>query len=197
MVTFLARYASPWTEPVLYGLAAFAAVSVGILCLRQMGRLSKARTTFQNVEAQVRTWLNNFRVAVQNDPSPEAYFRVIATMASGAKIIVGRPKGEFSDYIIFRSEITPTPQEQATIANLPDEEVERLLSEIRLELARATVGYSGLARPITTVVLFKRVPIGEALTEDLFISKLDEMEAVLNVIAIISWRGFSGARRIS
>jgi hypothetical protein len=108
VITVLARNASLWTTPVLYGLSASALLSISILAFRAMVRIPRARTlpTIENIESLVRLWLDNFRLGVRNDPNPETFFRLIVTMDSGTKLVVGRPIGELSGYLIVRGEIT-------------------------------------------------------------------------------------------
>jgi hypothetical protein len=61
-------------------------------------------------------------------------------------------------------------------------------------MARAKVSYSGLVLPITMVALFKRMPIGESLTEDFFMAKLEEVEAAFNAMAVVTYMGFERNR---
>jgi hypothetical protein len=192
LIGLLAKGASAWTSPVLYGLGGSALLSISLLVFSIMARLPRARRlpSTDNVESLVRLWLNNFRLAVKNDPNQEVFFRFVVTMDSGTKLLVGRPKGELSGYLIVRAEITPGPEEQRRIADLPPSESNRVLSEVRLELARAKVGYSGLALPITTIAIFKRMPIGESLSEDVFMARLEEVEAAFNAIAVVSYMAF-------
>lgn len=190
--TLLARYLSNWATPALYGLAGSALLSVTIVALKAIARLPRRRpvTDLENIESEVHRWLDNFRVTVKNDPITEAYFRFIVTLDSGTKVVVGRPRGELSGYILVRGEVILGPEDQKMIAALSQDEVADLLLELRLELARAKVGYSGLALPIDTIAIFKRIPISEALTEDAFFNKLEEVEAALNTVGIISVKGF-------
>jgi hypothetical protein len=192
IVAFLARNASLWATPALYGLGGSALLAVSIYAGKAIARLPAKRHLIDpnNVEKEVRSWLDNFRVGVRNAPIPEAYFRFIATMDSGTKIIVGRLRTELSGYILLRAEVIPSPEERRMIAQLSGEEVMNILSEIKLELARARVGYSGLVIPVGTIALFKRIPLTAALTEDLLINRLEEMEATINMIALISYNGF-------
>lgn len=191
MVALLARNASAWAAPAIYGLSASALLAVSILAIKTIGRLPAKRPVIDldNVEGEVRRWLDNFRTGVQNSPIAEAHFRFIVTMDGGAKLLVGRPR-DFSGYLLVRGEVIPSLDDQKVIAGLPTEAVEDIVSEIKLEMARAKVGYSGLALPITTIAILKRIPISEALTEDAFINKLEEVEAALNALGIISATGF-------
>ena len=68
---------------------------------------------------------------------------------------------------------------------LGEEKVNRILLEIKLELARAKVGYGNLVFPVTNFYIFKRVPINEHLSEDALIAKMEEVEAALLAVAAV------------
>jgi hypothetical protein len=186
-VTYLARIRSEWTAPILLGLSAGALVSVIFAAINATRRLPPQRVVpdLENVEVLVRLWLNNFRIGVKNDPIPETYFRVSATMDGGARMIVGRPRGEFNGYILIRSDITATPDEVRVMEALGEEKVNQILLEIKLELARAKVGYGNLVFPVTNFYILKRMPINEHLSEDVLIAKMEEVEAALLAVAAV------------
>ena len=117
-IAYLARIGSQWTTPLLLGgLAAALSSLTAFLLRRQIGLPIKRETvSIENVEDLTRVWLNNFRVGIKNDPLPEASFRFLVTMDGGMQLIIGRPRNEFSDYLIVRHDIAPTPDEQDVIA---------------------------------------------------------------------------------
>jgi hypothetical protein len=82
VVTLLARHASVWAVPALYGLAASTLVLISIVALKVVRSLPAKRPVIDldNVEKEIRIWLDKFRTAVRNDPIPEAYFRFMVTM---------------------------------------------------------------------------------------------------------------------
>ena len=165
ITAILIRRGSAWGTPLLGGLAAFAFIGLGLMALKQLGRLSEQRTNLRNVESHVRLWLDKFRVAVKNDPNEETYFRFIVTTPNNTKIIVGRPRNEFSSYLVLRAELTASEDEKKRINALPNDKAEELILAIRLEMARLGVGYSGLGLPYSTLALTKAIPIGDNLTE--------------------------------
>ena len=185
VVTYLARIQSVWTYPVLTGLAAGAAFSVAILAILAIQRLPPKRVipTFDNIENCVRTWLDHFHVGVKNDPDSGCYFRLFITADSSTKMFVGRPKGEYSDYVFCTADVVTTDEQRATLAEISEHDREHILLKIRLELARRNVGYSSTE---DKVHIFKRIPVSESLTGDRFFAALDEVEAAVHaVIAVL------------
>jgi hypothetical protein len=198
VMTILARYASPWVGPALYGLGASVLLLIATLATKAINRLPRKRSIVgtDNVESHVRAWLDNFRTTVKNDPIDEALFRFTVTMDGGAKLLVGRLRGDLNGYIVVRGEVTPSEEERRYLEVLPAEVLMRMRDEIRLELARAKVGYSGIKIPLENFAIFKRIPINDALTEDSFIAKLEEVEAALNAVGAICAIGLrEGATR--
>lgn len=189
VVTYLAKIGSTWTEPILLGLGAAALVSIVAVSVNAIRRLPARRiiVDLENVESSVRLWLSNFRVSVKNDPVAEAHFRLAATMDSGTVMTVVRPRGEFSHYIIIRSDITPTPDELKAIDGFPEDEAERMFVEIKLQLSHFRVGFSALGK--NPFHVFKRLPIDDALTEHTLMAALDEVEAAMHSVSAMFYLG--------
>ena len=186
-VTYLAHINSVWEWPVLQGLAAAALVSIVAVAIKAMMRLPPKRVIVDtnNVEPNVREWLNTFRVGVRNEPTPEAFFRVAATMDSRAVMSICRPRGEFSDYLIVRSDITPTEDEMRLLNAMTPREVARIVLTLRLELARFKVGHSALVVPLEPFNVFKRIPINDSLTDHTLMMAIEEVECALHSIAAV------------
>ena len=60
-----------WATPFLYGLVAFAALSVVLVSWSLRPQLS---ATNPNIEPTVRTWLDNFHSIVQKEARTDVYF---------------------------------------------------------------------------------------------------------------------------
>lgn len=188
VVTHLVRIQSGWAGPVMMGLCAFTVTMFAILALDAIRRLPPRRVipTLKNAESCVRDWLDNFRVSVQKSPLSTAYFRFLVTVESGTKMYIGRPRETFEEYIVIRSEITPSDSERTTIENMDEGERALFILHIRLEMERRHVGYSNLTWPITgPLVIFKRIPIRETLTEHEFIAAVDEVEASVHCVGTV------------
>ncbi len=184
---YLASTSSRWITPILLGLLAAALSALTLLLLRKQIGIPVKRVTpnLENIEGLVQSWLNNFRVSVKNDPVPEASFRVFATMDSGVAATIGRPRGDFGNYIIIRSDVTPTKEELEHLNSIGNDKANLLVLDINLELARLVIGHSAIGIPLQPFNVFKRVPITEELTEHVFIAAFEDVEAAINAIRIV------------
>ncbi len=186
-VTYLAHVQSVWTKPLLLGLTAFALAAFIVLAIDAIRRLPPRRVipNVKNIEICVRDWLNNFQYAVKKSPVETAYFRYLVTVDSGTKMFIGRPKGDFQDYVLIRSDLIPGPQDLEHIATLTTLQTAVIVGNIRLELARHHVGYLNISIPIKDAHIFKRIPIRETLTEHDFVAAIEEVEAAAHSVAFV------------
>jgi hypothetical protein len=187
-VAYLAHIRSVWTMPVLLGLCAAAVTMVIVLAADAIRRLPPRRVipSIKNIETCVRDWLNNFQCSVKKSPVDIAYFRYLVTVDSGTKMLIGRTKGDFQDYIQIRSDISPGTDDLKKLSELTDLERAVVLGNIRLDLARRHVGYRLLAISAEgDSHVFKRIPIRETLTEHEFIAAMDEVEAAVHSVGLV------------
>lgn len=185
VVIYLSHLGSAWTVPLIQGGLTTLLVLAILLAAKAMRNLppSRDRTTLHNIESKVRSWLDRSNLTVKNEPNSETYFRFIVTTDGGKKVILGRLKNEWSDYIQFRAEVSASDDECKTLESFSEEEKTKLMLILKLALARARVGYSGLT--LEGFVIFKRIPISHSLSEDAFIGVVWELEAVLNEIFVL------------
>lgn len=109
VVAYLVRIQSGWSGPVFMGMCAMAVTMVIVLALDAIRRLPPRRVipNINNIESCVRDWLNNFQCSVKKAPIESAYFRYLVTVDSGTKMLVGRVKGDFQDYVQIRADMSP------------------------------------------------------------------------------------------
>ena len=183
----LTRLGPSWTHSIIYGLLTSLLMFLILLAWRVLKVLppSSDRTTADNIEMKLRSWLDRTQLTVQNSPTPETLFRLIVTTDAGRKVIVGRPKEGKPDYLHFRAEITTTEADRKELDLLSEGERNQLMLELKLGLARARVGYSGLTS-LDGLAIFKSIPITHSLGEHEVILSIWEMEAVLNEVFMIS-----------
>jgi hypothetical protein len=187
-MAIIARYAPAWSHPALFGLAASLLGLCILLALRAIRNLPPTTETINsdNIEENVRTWLYNTNLTVKRDPTPETYFRFLVTTDGDKKIFVGRPKSDWSDYLVFRSDLVTSEKDRETLNAFSREEAVMLAYDIRLELSRAIMGHTKLT--VEGFKLVKRIPITHSLTEDALINVVWEMEAITNSIISITER---------
>jgi len=183
-VTYLYNVASPMAAPLFYGVLTGAAVIVAGLGVCILSRMPTKRTipTTQNIEQCVRTWLDSHRIAVKNDPDKDLHFRLRITLDSGKQMTILRSETEFTEYVQILTFLRPGKDEQNILDQLAASEKIEMILEMQLELARAKVGYAGLAFPAENFFLFRRVPIFPGLSEFFFIAMVSDIEAAMNLV---------------
>jgi hypothetical protein len=141
----------------------------------------------------VRTWLDNNRVSVRNDPSDTCYFRFRIEI-NGKNMTVLRLKDESMGYVQVLSDLG-THGDNKSFEHLNDAEIEQAMWNIKVDLARAQVGYSGLVYPPDSFTIFRKVPIHHNLTEFIFMSCVGGVEAAINLIGLMLIKTMSDASR--
>jgi len=185
IVTYLAHIQSVWTVPVLEGLGAALMCAGIVIMVRAWGHLPPIRTrpNATNIESCIHSWLDNERVSVKNDPSPESYFRLRIILNEKTMTIV-RMRGEFEDYVQILADLG-THGDSKWLQQFNDDEIAQMIWDVKVELARAQVGYAGLVNPPDKFTLFRRVPIHHNLTEFIFMSMIGSVEAAMNLVGLM------------
>lgn len=187
LVTYLAHIQSAWTKPLLLGLCAAVLIMVFVLAADAIRRLPPRRVipTLKNIDSCVRGWLDNFHCSVKKSPVDTAHFRYEVTVDSGIKMLVGRTKDDFDDYIQIRADMNPTEDDLRHFNVLSELEKAIVIGNIRLELARRYVGYRNLSHPLKDFYMSKRVPIRESLMEHEFMAAIDEVESASHSVMFV------------
>jgi hypothetical protein len=139
----------------------------------------------ENIESCVRLWLDNYKVSVKNDPSPENHFRLRITLDAGHVITVLRSKTEYPEYVQILTDLGIRGENKKLIDQFSAQEKTQILLDIKIELARAKIGYAGLVDPPEYFHLFRRIPIHPNLTEHAFMSTVGELEAATNLVLMV------------
>jgi hypothetical protein len=185
-IGYLALVASPWLKPILYGMVAAGVAllcGIAIIVLRRIPR-PRIVPSEKNIESCIRSWLDNHRIGVKNDPSPESHFRLRITLDSGKLLTVVRMRDQ-PDYVQILADLGVRGEDKKLLEQFNEEEIEQIFWDTRVELARAQVGYGGLEDPPENFVLFRRVPIQHNLTEFIFISAVGSVEAAMNLVGLM------------
>jgi hypothetical protein len=196
VVAYLEHIKSVWAEPVLYGMGAGLMCSGIWVAIRAGAYLPprSIRPNTKNIEACVRSWLDTHRVGIKNDPSPESYFRFRITFDSGKVMTVVRMRDQ-PDYVQILADMSLRGDDKKLLEQLNEEEIGQILWDVRVELARAQVGYVGLIYPPENFIISRRIPIHHNLTEFIFISMLGSVEAAMNLIGLMFFKTKSEADR--
>jgi len=186
-VAYLSHIQSVWTIPVLMGLGAALMVSLIFGVVKAISHLPPKRImpNAQNIERCVRSWLDNYKVAVRLDPAPDAHFRLRVTLDSNSHLTIIRSKTDYPEYVQIISFMGIRGDDKKLLEQFSEDERTQFFLDVKLELARAKSGYSGLVDPPENFQLFRRVPIHHNLTEFAFMVTVFEVEAAMILVGLV------------
>jgi hypothetical protein len=189
MMAWLFHAGNSWARPVFYGATISILVLIAYFNLVLVRRIPKPKmiVTSDNIEGCIRKWLDNHKVMVKVDPESTCYFRYRITLdVSGIQLTILRSKIDQQEYVKIFSDLGLKGEEGKKILALyTDQEKSQLMFDIKTEMARARVGYSGLVDPPENFLLFQRVPIYPSLTEYGFMSMVFNVEAATSLVTLM------------
>jgi hypothetical protein len=164
---------------ILYGLAGATCVATLLFAFTGRAVFSKEppETTVDNVEQNVRSWLDWYGVGVTKRSTTDEFFAFSVTMRSGNVLGVARPKDR-DRYLILRTSLTSDLT--SVIDKMNDLQKARLGDEVMLEMARSRATYHW-DPPSGGMDIMKIVPISSALTQDTFASRVEELDAEIEL----------------
>jgi len=188
LLAYLAATHSRWAAPLLYGLGGATIVSLLIFSLTGRPPFSRKlpQTTVENIEANIRAWLDYFGLGVQKNTDPEAHFVFLVTCRSGMGLYVARFKSR-DRYIAFGSNIEISAEHREILAALPKEKSGRITEGLAFELAKTGVGFKldmQTDGTMSKISLQRAILITPNLTEDSFAHYVDQMESNAQVARV-------------
>jgi hypothetical protein len=165
-----------WFGVVLWGLVGCGLIAVILMPFILLKRLPKRapEVTPENIEANIRTWFDSFRLSTKRIDDPQSLFALLATLDNDMKILITRPK-LLDRYIAIHSAITISPDDKAMLDGLPAEEHGIFAMRLSVELSRTGMGYT-MDLPKNTITLTRRVPITANLNEGNFMEAVDAVD---------------------
>jgi hypothetical protein len=168
--------------PALYGL--FAATCIFVLHWAGTGKplfsRQQPQTTLENIEANIRVWLDNFRLAAKKENHESTHFSIIVTLNNGNPVQVSRYKVT-ERYLTFQTRLAVSAEHQVPVDAMISTQRDRMMREITLELGRAKIGFTFEGPPFRSIVISKLSIISSKLTEDAFVAILDEMDSAVTL----------------
>ena len=167
----------------IFNLCLVALLTLGVLKLGDLAQLessvraieaaSRPQITPENVETNIRAWLDAFGLSAKKLQDPAFVFG-FEVRASNLPLLVVREK-RFDRYITIQAVLRVAPEHQAMMAKLTKEQQDQLVGAILIEAAKARAGVV-FDRKDNTIAVSKRVPITGGLTEYEFIGRMDEVQ---------------------
>lgn len=176
MLAYLQSSYQTWFTSALWGLIGSALIAVIVAAFEIWRRLPKPtpEVTPENVEANIRAWLDSFRLSVKREDNPIALFTLVATPDNGMPIVIWRPKA-LDRYVIVEATITISPEDKPLFDNLPAEEKGIFATRLSVELSRASMGFVMDLDKSNVIGLQRRLPITADLTESNLMTTVDEV----------------------
>ena len=146
------------------------AVALVLWCINQVRifrerrRHGIAELSGKEVDKTIRDWLDDPSFQFQRRMNAECLFQFVVTDKQGRPITVSRPKSKPSQ-LALSTAITLGDEDRQKYETLSDNEEKRIIHNLRIEMARYGIGYSGINRGLERVVLTEVVLLDNALTE--------------------------------
>ncbi len=192
-VAYFRGQAASWVGPLLYGLGAAGLVLVVIAALAAISSFShlsrrvQPQVTTENVEDKIRDWLYTFGASVDKlaaSEAPGAIFAMRVKPAGAVFAIIVQRKQELPHYLFVAASIQLGPVEKELREKLNQQQITELTLELQQEMSRAKIGYNPLSPSgslLDGLVLERRIPITDDLTEDAFMQRFTEVQHDLSI----------------
>ena len=151
-------------------LLALLTIALVLLCMNQVRifrerrRHGIAELSDKGVDKTIRDWLDDPSFQFQRRMNAECLFQFVVTDEQGRAITVSRSKAKPSQ-LGLTTAITLADEHRQKYERLSDNEKENITHNLRIEMARYRIGYSGINRGLERVVLGDVVLLDNALTE--------------------------------
>ncbi len=178
----------PWYVIALSGIGAFGLTFFSINQLAVFReRRSNGFATLDNerIEATLRKWLDNLRYKIQADPQDNRVFQFKAEDSDNRVMIVARPKEGLTEFILVGGSWTIPQDLQPKFDGMTDDERNGMLEELKIEMLRLKVSYSGFIHPLRQVGVQVRVPCDETCTQSLFLQQFETAKFAYILMTVV------------
>ncbi len=182
--TLLTYLGSVWAKPLLVGGGMgllTLLILLAVKAIRAMPSLPEP-TTPENIKARCLAWVEAFGLTVAMNKPAGTHFRL--EVAVNSRLIGIAHPTDGLDYLHLFANITPDSDDKKSLSTLNEAEKAATMVALKLELARARMGYSGLS--LDGFTIFKKMPIKPDLSEATFIEGIWEMEAMINALFMVA-----------
>lgn len=173
-----------WVDPVTYGVVVGAAIFVGISSWRVMSLVSSLtpQVTAENIERLVRDWSDTFSYTVKKQQIHEDFFWGYEMSAvSNLPITVRRTK-QLPNYVILIGALNVDGEHPKLIAAMNDKDRISFMADLRIEMNRMNMGFTGFTVPPKQLIVMRQLPIDRELTAAKFATTFQEVGSALILI---------------
>jgi len=137
------------------------------------------------IKDQVRTWLMEDGWSLRQETPPKSLWAFVATDQFGRKIVVGQRINK-EDEVVIQGAVNMDDDTTDRIGRLTEDDRNNLLWDLRFELVKTNLEFSGIALPLKRVEVVERIFL-DGLTKDCFLQRASEVrKGVLIVIWLLA-----------
>jgi hypothetical protein len=183
----IARAKSKWptiAPSILYGVAGATLVGVILFTLTGRGILTPPpqKITPENVEENIRTWVNevglSVKVLADTQSPPGSIFTVEARFDNGDPVYITRLKSQ-DVWLVIHSTLTVSSPHADMLGKLTPEKANEISNELNLEMARTHVSYT-YDSPLKVIHVEKRILLTSATREGL-ITAVNDIDFAVSI----------------
>lgn len=167
-----------WLPVAGWFLAGSALAGVIVASLTLLRRLPKPapEVTTDNAEANIRAWLETFRVGTKTHDIDQSKFAIEITLENSFKSLIHQPKALGARYVLIESFLEIGKEDKVEFDKLPIQEQAVFGAQLKVELAKTGMGF-GMDLAKNKVSLNRRVPITANLNEGTFMEAIEVMDS--------------------
>jgi hypothetical protein len=118
----------------------------------------------KGMEKTIRDWLDDPSFTFKREDKPDCFFQFVVTDESQRPITVSRTKAK-PTYLSISTAITLSDEHRQKYEALGRDQQDKIIHNLRIEMARYGIGYRGIKRGLERVDLADVVFLDNALTE--------------------------------
>jgi hypothetical protein len=138
--------------------------------------------TSSNIRDLVQKWFMEDGWSVGVDTPPDATWALVADDGQGRKVVTGQRTGR-EDQLLIQGAIVFDDVISNKVSQLPEDERNNWLWDLRFELVRTDLEFSGVQLPLKRVEVMGRICF-DALTKDAFLQKVSQ---VRKGVLMVGW----------
>jgi len=132
------------------------------------------------IKDKVRTWLMEDGWSLRQETPPISLWAFVATDQSGRIIVVGQRKNK-EDEVVIQGAVNIGDDTTDRIMRLTEDDRNNLLWDLRFELVKSNLEFSGIALPLKRVEVLERIFL-DGLTKDCFLQRTSEVRKGLLIV---------------
>jgi len=136
----------------------------------------------EQIKDQVRTWLMEDGWSLRQETPPQTLWAFLAEDQFGRKIVVGQ-RANREDEVVIQGSVNIGDDTTDRIDRLNEDERNTLLWDLRFELVKTNLEFSGISIPLKRVEVIERIFL-DGLTKGRFLQRTSE---VRKGVLIVMW----------